>query len=276
MGDQMTDRERVVLITGATSGLGRELSGVLSAEPGRLILHGRDQDRLADLRQELSDSQAAIDTVVADLAEQAQVRQLAEDVAGLTDHLSVLVNNAGIGKGRSESRELSPDGHELRLAVNHLAPFALTLRLLPLLEAGAPSRVVNVASAAQQPIDFDDLHLAREYSGSRAYAQSKLAMIATGFHLAERLPPKLVTVNSLHPATLMPTAMVREGYGYSVDDLETGVAAVKRLIDSPDLEGVSGRYFSRTEQSRAIAAAYKPEVQLRLWEISQELTDTRL
>src|SRR5699024_5671636 len=121
--------------------------------PGRLILHGRDQARLDALDAELDGSAAAIDTVVADLAELSQVRDLASEVAALTGHLGVLVNNAGVGRGSRDERELSADGLELRLAVNHLAPFALTLRLLPLLRAGAPSRVVNVASGAQQPLD---------------------------------------------------------------------------------------------------------------------------
>src|SRR5699024_8724959 len=134
----------------------------------------------------------------------AQVRAMPDAVADLTDRLDVLVNNAGIGSGADDTRELSADGYELRLAVNHLAPFALTLRLLPLLEVGAPSRIVNVASGAQQVPDLDDLHLVHGYSGSRAYAQSKLAMITAGFVLSGKLPPEVVTVNSLHPATLMP------------------------------------------------------------------------
>lgn len=272
----MAESDRTILITGATSGLGRELARTLSTDPGRLILHGRDPAKLESLRAELDESEAAIDTVTADLAEQSHVRQLAADVAELTDHLNVLVNNAGIGKGSDDTRQLSPDGFELRLAINHLAPFALTLRLLPLLEIGAPSRIVNVASGAQQPVDFEDPHLEHDYSGSRAYAQSKLAMIATGFLLAERLPADVVTVNSLHPASLMPTAMVDEGYGYTVDDLETGVAATQRLIDSAELEGVTGRYFSRAEEAEASAEAYDPEVQRRLWEISEELTNTVL
>lgn len=272
----MSDSERTILITGATSGLGRELARELSDQPGRLILHGRDPEKLDALRAELDESQAVIDGVAADLSEQSQVARLAADVGALTDHLNVLVNNAGIGKGAEDTRELSPDGFELRLAVNHLAPFALTLRLLPLLETGMPSRIVNVASGAQQPLDFDDPHLDRGYSGDRAYAQSKLAMITTGFLLAEKLPADVITVNSLHPATLMPTRMVAEGYGHTVDDLATGVAATRRLIESEELDGVSGRYFSRTEEARASAEAYDAEIRRRLWQISEELTGTTL
>lgn len=272
----MTSSERTILITGSTSGLGRALAHTLSSRPGRLILHGRSRDKLDSLREELAESEAAIDTVTADLAEQSQVRRLADEVAERTGQLGVLVNNAGIGKGRGDVREVSPDGIELRLAVNHLASFVLSLRLLPLLEAGAPARIVNVASGAQQPVDFDDLQLMRGYTGSRAYAQSKLAMITTGMQLAEKVSAEAVTVNSLHPATLMPTAMVEEGYGHTIDDLETGRAATMRLIESADLAGVTGRYFSRTEPADARDEAYDPDYRRRLWQLSEDLTNTSL
>lgn len=272
----MTDTDQTILITGATSGLGRELARSLSNGPGHLILHGRSRQKLDELVAELDDAAATVDVVTADLAELAQVRQLADDVAELTDQLTVLINNAGVGKGSSDERELSSDGHELRLAVNHLAPFTLTLRLLPLLEIGAPSRIVNVASGAQQPVDFDDLHLEQDYSGNRAYAQSKFAMVATGFLLAEKLPPEVITVNSLHPATLMPTRMVEEGYGHTVDKLQTGVDAVRHLVESEDVEIISGQYFSIQQRSEAIPEAYDRQVQQRLWDLSEELTATRL
>ncbi|AGF72053.1 SDR family NAD(P)-dependent oxidoreductase [Corynebacterium halotolerans] len=272
----MSGPDRTVLITGATGGLGHGLARALSGEPGRLILHGRNPDRLADLRSELAGATATVETVTADLSEQAQVHALATQVADLTDHLHVLVNNAGVGPGRGDRRELSPDGVELRLAVNHLAPFALSLLLLPLLRRGAPARIVNVASAAQQEVELEDLHLRHGYSGSRAYAQSKLAMVAAGFELAEHLDPAEVTVNSLHPATLMPTAMVHEGWGHTIDELSTGIAATRRLIDAPELAGVSGRYFSGTREARALPQAQDPRFRRRLWEISSELTGTRL
>jgi len=270
------DTDRTILITGATSGLGKAVAQTLSTQPGRLILHGRDAQRLDELVEELNTSEATIDTVRADLSDLSQVRQLADDVFELTDHLDVLVNNAGVGKGADDTRQESADGFELRFAVNHLAPFALTLQLLPLLETGAPSRVVNVASGAQEPIDFDDPQLKQNYSGNRAYSQSKFAMVTTSLRLAEKLPPEVVTVNSLHPATLMPTRMVEEGYGHTVDDLRTGVAAVVRLVISEDLEAVSGQYFSIRQRATAHEQAYDRDVQQRLWELSEELTGVKL
>lgn len=265
----MSTPPRTILITGSTSGLGRELARQYATEPGHLILHGRNPEKLRHMAAELAGNPAQISTVQADLAELAQVRQLADHVSTLTDSLTVLVNNAGIGQGRRDVREESADGIELRLAVNHLAPFALTLHLLPLLRAGAPARVVNVASAAQTPVDFADPQLRARYSGGHAYAQSKFAMIATGFHLARLLPAAEVSVNSLHPATLMPTAMVAEGWGTTVDDLATGVAAVRHLIDSPALGGVSGRYFNKQETADALSEAHDPEVQRHLWQLSE-------
>lgn len=272
----MTTPPRTILITGSTGGLGRELARQYATEPGHLILHGRNPAKLLQVAQELARSDARISTVQGDLADLSQVRTLADQVATVTDHLSVLVNNAGIGQGRGDVREFSADGIELRLAVNHLAPFALTLHLLPLLRAGAPARVVNIASAAQYPLDLADPQMATGYSGSRAYAQSKFAMIAAGFHLAGLLPADEVTVNSLHPATLMPTAMVAEGWGTTVDDLATGVAATRRLIDSPELAGVTGRYFFRQEPGEALPETHDPGWQQQIWQLSEELSGVRL
>ena len=216
-------------------------------------------------------------TVQADLSELAQVHRLADEITALTDQVTVLVNNAGVGGGEPDGtdRRLTVDGNELRFAVNHLAAFALTQRLLPLLEAGAPARVVNVASLGQAPIAFDDLTLSHGYDGMRAYCQSKLAMIATGLDLAARLPADRVTVNSLHPATYMPTKMVLQSVGHSIDTLETGTAATLRLIDDPALNGVTGRFYDRTRETRALPDAYDPHVRKRLWDISEQLTARR-
>lgn len=269
---------RVIVLTGATDGLGRALADTLADRPAtRLILHGRNPDRLAALRAELADRPAEVTTVRADLSELAQVHRLADEITALTDQVTVLVNNAGVGGGEpdGDDRRLTADGNELRFAVNHLAAFALTRRLLPLLAAGAPARVVNVASLGQAPIAFDDLTLAHGYDGMRAYCQSKLAMITTGFDLAARLPADQVTVNSLHPATYMPTKMVLQSVGHSVDTLETGVAATLRLIDDPALDGVTGRFYDRTREARALPDAYDADLRRRLWDVSEQLTARR-
>src|SRR6266487_1621147 len=153
-------------------------------------------------------------------------------------------------------RRVSADGHELRFAVNYLAGFLLTLELLPLLRESAPARVVNVASIGQHPIDFDDLMIENGYSGMRAYGQSKLAQIMSGFELASRVPATAVTVNSLHPATYMPTKMVLAEIGHHIDSLEDGVYATERLVSDPALAGTTGRFFDRTREATANAQAY--------------------
>jgi NAD(P)-dependent dehydrogenase (short-subunit alcohol dehydrogenase family) len=161
------------------------------------------------------------------------VRRLAEEITAKHDRLELLINNAGIGsttRGKVE-RETSRDGHELRFAVNYLAPFLLTHLLLPLIRKSAPARIVNVASAGQQRIDFSDVMLTRGYDGMRAYCQSKLALVMFTFDIAETLKGSGVTVNCLHPATLMNTKMVI-GSGFSITAWTTLKTAVQAPIPS--------------------------------------------
>jgi len=265
-----------IFITGATDGLGRALAGRLAADGAALILHGRDAGKLASTAAEIAAAHGTDHprTVRADLADLAQVRQLAIDVQNATGRLDVFVSNAGIGGGMPAGRErrTSADGYELRFAVNYLAGFLLTVELLPLLRRSAPARIVNVASLGQDAIDFDDIMITHGYSGTRAYGQSKLAQIMSGFELAGRVPAAEVTVNSLHPATYMPTKMVLEEIGHSIDSIETGVTATRRLVSDPALAGVTGRFYDRTREARAAAQAYDASARAELWRRSLELT----
>jgi NAD(P)-dependent dehydrogenase (short-subunit alcohol dehydrogenase family) len=268
--------QTVILITGATDGLGRAVAERLAADGATLHLHGRDAGRLTATAEEIHarTGNDRLHTHRADLAGLAEVRLLADAVVRSTDRLHVLVSNAGIGTSGPEgdTRAESRDGHELRFAVNYLAGFVLTLRLLPLLRRSAPARIVNVASLGQSPIDFDDPMIIRRYSGTRAYGQSKLAQISSGFELAERLADEPVTVNSLHPATYMPTKMVREAGGRPISTIEEGVEATVRLAVAPDVEGVSGRFFDRRTETAAHGQAYDRDARARLWRLSVELT----
>lgn len=160
---------------------------------------------------------------------------------------------------------------ELRFAVNYLAGFLLIRLLEPPLVRSAPARIVSVASAGQAPIDFDDVMLERDYSGVQAYCQSKLAQVMLTFDLAEELAERGVTATALHPGTYMPTKMVLEAGTTPIDSLETGVEAVSRLIADRQLDGVSGRYFDRLREARALEQAYDPDARRRLRELSSEL-----
>jgi NAD(P)-dependent dehydrogenase (short-subunit alcohol dehydrogenase family) len=255
---------KVALITGATDGHGRGLAAEVAGAGATVLVHGRSDERIAATLDELSGEKRAYR---ADLASLDQVRRLAAEVLEREQRLDVLVNNAGIGFGGGERME-SEDGYELRFAVNYLAGYRLTRELLPLLERSAPARIVNVASAGQWPIDFDDVMLERGYSGVRAYCQSKLAQVMHAIDLSEQLDPSCVTANALHPATYMPTKMVPT----PTSSLEEGVAATMRLVADPALDGVSGRYFDGQREAAADSQAYDLAARARLRELSERLT----
>ena len=267
--------EQTILVTGATDGLGRAIAAELARDGAHLLLHGRDDERGARLLAELRDETGnqRLEWYRADLASLAEVRALGERVAAEQERLDVLVNNAGIGTvvpGDGERME-SADGHELRLAVNYLAPFVLTRLLVPLLVRSAPARIVNVASGAQQEIEFDDPMLTGSYDGWRAYSQSKAALVMLTFDLAEELRDSGVTATTLHPGTFMPTKMVLQAGREPVDSLETGVAATLRLIRDPEVDGATGRYFDRQRETQALEQAYDPDARARLRELTEGL-----
>jgi NAD(P)-dependent dehydrogenase (short-subunit alcohol dehydrogenase family) len=263
---------RTILITGSTDGLGRETARALADGGAAVLIHGRDRERGERTVSQIRDRTRSdhLRLYLADLGRLDEVRRLASEVASREHRLDVLVNNAGIGRAGGD-RQLSADGYELTFAVNYLSHFLLTDLLLPLLRRSAPARIVNVASVGQAPIDFGDPMLERGYDGFRAYRQSKLAQIMFTFALAERRDPSEVTVNALHPATLMDTKMVRQSFGRAMSSVEEGVEATTRLIASPELEGVTGRYFDGTVESAAHDQAYDADARRRLWELSVRL-----
>ncbi len=272
--------QRTIVITGATDGLGKGLATELATSGDRLILHGRNEEKGQALLEELHQRKTGragarpringeLEWRRADLGSLDQVRDLADSLSN-EERIDVLVNNAGIGTARP--REESEDGYELTFQVNYLAPFLLTRRLLPLIERSARARIVNVTSAGQAPIDFEDVMLERHYSGVQAYGQSKLALVMLTFDLAEELEDTGVTANCLHPGTYMPTQMVRQAGVDPVTPLEDGIAATMRLIASLELEGVNGHYFDGTSESAPHPQAEDPEARRRLRELSAELT----
>ncbi len=267
----MTDAaQATILVTGATDGLGRRVARELAAKGAMVLLHGRSPERLEATLEELRSQTGSekVNSYLADLSSLAAVRDLAERILSEHDRLDVLVNNAGIiARGRKESE----DGYELTFEVNYLSHFLLTRLLLPLLKDSAPARIVNVASAGQSPLDFSNLMLEQGYDAMKAYSQSKLAQVMFTFELAEHLRDIGVSVNALHPASLMDTKMVQSTFGYTMSTVEEGTEAVVRLAISPEIEGVSGRYFDGTREARANRQAYDPRVRNRLWVLSEEL-----
>jgi NAD(P)-dependent dehydrogenase (short-subunit alcohol dehydrogenase family) len=262
--------QRTIVITGATDGLGKGLATELAPTGARLILHGRNEEKGRALLEELGPrATGELEWRIADFSSLDEVRDLADALLE-EDRIDILVNNAGIGT--AGPREESQDGYELTFQVDYLAPFLLTRRLLPLIERTAPSRIVNVSSAGQMPIDFADVMLEESYSGVQAYCQSKLALVMFTFDLAEELEGSGVTANCLHPGTYLPTNMVRGAGVDPVTPLEDGVKATMRLIASPELDGVNGHYFDGMSESAPHPQAEDPEARRELRELSAELT----
>ena len=262
--------QEVALVTGSTSGLGQELALRLGSMGMYVIVHGRNRERGMEVVDAIeSQGVGSARFYRADLASFGQVREFGEAILRDYGRLDVLINNAGIASA-PDGRALSEDAHELLFQVNHLSHFLLTRILLPRLLESAPSRIVNVSSGAQTPIDFDDVMLEKDFSGGRAYAQSKLAQVMFTFDLAEELKGREVIVNALHPATYMDTPMVRRAGVTPRATVDEGADAVMQLVTSPDIG--SGGYFVGQRPSRANGQAYEEEARARLWRLSEELT----
>jgi NAD(P)-dependent dehydrogenase (short-subunit alcohol dehydrogenase family) len=265
---------KTVLVTGSTDGLGREVARQLGALGAFVIVHGRNQERGEEVVRTIKAAGAG-DAAFhrADLASLSGVAALAETIMETYDRLDVLVNNAAAVSG--PERQTTADGYELAFAVNYLAHFLLTYRLLPLLEASAPARIVNVSSMGQTPIDFGDLMMERSYNPGDAYRRSKLAQIMFTIDLAAELDARHVTVNSLHPARSMNTARVIDGGFQPLSTVEEGAEATMQLAVSPELAGRSGLYYNGLTEAKANAQAYDTAARAQLRALSFDLTGLR-
>ena len=249
---------RTALVTGSTDGHGRLVARGLAERGWRVLVHGRDAERGRAVLDDLPGEGHVL--LLADLAAKAEARRLAAEA--LAHEPELLVNNAGIAP---RERQESADGIELSFAVNHLAHVIVTEDLV---RAGAPvRRVVNVASIAQAPFDWDDPLLERSYGTMRAYAQSKLAQVAFTFDLAALWAGRGITMDAIHPATLMDTTMVREAFGRAHSTVEEGAEATLALVED---EG-TGRFFDGRRESRAHAAAYDEAERERIHALTARL-----
>jgi retinol dehydrogenase 14 len=260
------------LVTGATDGIGKATAEALAGQGEHVIVHGRAREKVdrvvSELRAAYPNAPPAAGAV-ADFADLAQVRTMGENLVVQYPSLRVVVHNAGLF---ARQRQLSADGYELTFAVNHLAPFALTRLLLPILRVADDARVVLVSSGAHQggALDFDDLHAARAYDGFRAYATSKLCNVLFANALARRHPG--LSVNSLHPGVIA-TKLLHAGFGPGGAPLADGARTTIRVATDPALRGVSGRYFANERETRSSAASRDEALQERLWTESDALVD---
>jgi len=275
-------RGRTCMITGASSGIGRATALALARMGATLFLVCRDRGRgeatIAEIRAVTGNGDVAL--LLADLSSQHSIRQLARDFLATQQPLHVLVNNAGVV---NIGRTLTVDRIETVFGVNHLAYFLLTMLLLERLEASAPARIVNVASDAHRfgTMNFDDLGGTQRYRTMRIYGQSKLANILFTYELARRLGGSKVTVNCLHPGAVATGLGKNNGAWARVltrmlspffRSAENGAATSIYLASSPDVAGVTGKYFSNCKDTRSSKESCDAAVARRLWEVSARMT----
>jgi NAD(P)-dependent dehydrogenase (short-subunit alcohol dehydrogenase family) len=275
-------KDKVCLITGATSGIGQAAALTLAKMGATVILAGRSEKRcqnsITKIKRETGNQN--VDYLLADLSVQAQVRALAAEFKSRYERLDVLVNNAGAFYA---FRQVSADGIEMTFAVNHLGYFLLTKLLLETLKASAPARIVNVASNSHlgEHLDFDNLELKRGYWAVRAYGRSKLANLYFTYELARRLEGTGVTVNAMHPGFVRTNMGANNGWlvrlflplvHLSSLTPEQGARTAVYLASSPEVEGVTGKFFVRDREVASDLVSYDESAAKRLWEISEEMT----
>lgn len=272
---------KVALVTGATAGIGEVTAAALAGMGAAVVLVSRSQQKLAAtaerIRQQTGNAQ--VEWIAADLSEMANVVEAADEFKARHDRLHILVNNAG---ALFMERQVTADGYEMTFALNHLAYFLLTELLLPVMGRSAPARIVNVASEAQRMggLDFDDLMGERKYSGFGAYAQSKLANVMFTYELARRLEGTDITANVLHPG------FVASGFGQNntgwmmrlfslirpfAISPEQGAQTPIYLASSPEVTGVTGKYFVKQKPQESSKVSYDTAAQKRLWDMSEQL-----
>ena len=275
-------RDKICLVTGATSGIGQVTARALAQQGARVIVVGRNQEKcsatVSQIQQQTGNR--AVEYLLADLSSQSAVRQLAQEFKSRCRQLHVLVNNAG---AVFFQRQATVDGIEMTLGLNHLSYFLLTHLLLDVIQASAPARIVNVASRAHERahIHFDDLQGQRSYNAMRAYGQSKLGNVLFTYELARRLTGTRVTANALHPGVVGTGFAANNGslvrLGLRLFHLftispEQGAQTNIYLATSPEVEGITGKYFVDSQAVPSSPMSYDTAVAGRLWRVSGEMT----
>jgi len=266
--------EPLILVTGSTDGIGKATATELAAGGAEVILHGRDEKRGKKVQREMAQTAGAgrPDLIIADFARQDQIRDMAANLASRYSHLDVLVNNVGTYQ---KTRHVTQEGIEMTFAVNYLGPFLLTHLLLPLLRKSSAARVVTVASSAHEDvdrIDWDNLPQERRYDPWEAYSLSKFADVTFIYTLARNLEGTGITANCLHPGVVDTKLSRSAAPGIATITPEEGAKTSVYLARSPEVAGISGRYFDNWRPIRSSALSYDRTVQERLWKMAEDLT----
>lgn len=281
----MRVKNKICLVTGADSGIGKHTSIKLAEKGAHVVMLCRDIEKAQEARKEIiqESGNPDIDLIMCDLSLMRSIRETVEEFNERFDELHVLINNAGV---LLPEREVTEEGNEKAFAVNYLGPFLLTHLLLDVMKKSAPARIVNITSAMhiRGKIDFDDLQMKKgRYSGWRAYANSKLAMIMFTYELADRLSNEDITVNTLHPGAVstnfgeetLGTGAIYDIFGFLMRDPGEAAEDVVHLATSDQLDGVTGEYFEKEEMADSSEESYNEEKRKKLWKISEELVDLR-
>ncbi len=267
--------KNTVLVTGATDGIGRRTALDILRAGHKVIVHGRSEVRIQRAidgiisASKLSD----LEGIQADFTSLSQVKKMADEIIERFPTLNGIVNNAGV---YMNTKKLTEDGFEMSLAVNHLAPFALTLKLLPLLKANAPSRIINVSSVAHSrgKLNFSNLNAEKSFDGYEAYSLSKLANVLFTKELSKRLTGSGITVNALHPGVIT-TKLLKTGFGMSGGSLSEGAETSVYLATSDEVKDISGEYFNKKQITQPSPIADDEESLTKFWEASEEMTGVR-
>lgn len=264
-------KDKTVLITGSTDGIGKQTAVDLAKLGAKVIVHGRNKDKASLAADEVNQKSggANVEYVLGDLSSIEQIRKMSENIHQRFDKIDVLINNAGVYK---TERELNEKGFELTFAVNHLSYFLLTGLLLDMIKKSDYSRIVNVASMAHgQELAFDNLNGESYYDGYDAYSRSKLCNIMFTYKLARMLSDTKVTTNVLHPGVIS-TKLLHIGFGSGGSELSQGSKTSVFLATSPEVENVSGLYYNNSREARSSDISYNETSQDKLWELSEKMT----
>ncbi len=274
---------KICLVTGSSSGIGLVTARELARQGATVVMLCRNTARGEAAQAEIKAATGQqVDLIVADLAVLSDVRHAADVFKQRYEQIHVLINNAG---GINATRKLTPDGLEATFVTNYLAPFLLTMQLVDLLKASSPARVINVSSLAHQnaSINFDDLQGEKRFSSWQAYSQAKLALIFFTYELADRLKETGVTVNALHPGVIASrfseglSTPLRLGWRLFtpfLSNVEKGARTTIYLATSPDVAGVTGKYFSASKEKASSPLSYDETIRRHLWEVGEELIST--